>query len=499
MVARETEAAILRLYHAEQWTLGTIARQLGVHHTVVQRVLAQAGIPSARLLTRPTLADPYVPFLVETLTKYPTLRASRLYDMVRSRGYPGRPDHFRAVVARYRPRPAAEAYLRLRTLPGEQAQVDWGHFGTHSVGRARRALMGFVMVLSYSRQLCLHFFYGSPMANFLRGHVAAFAAFGGVARVLLYDNLRSAVLERRADAIRFHPTLLELAGHYRFEPRPVAVARGNEKGRVERAIRFIRDRFFAARPFTDLADLNRQAAEWCQTIAADRPCPEDPSRSVRAVFAEEQPLLLALPPEPFPADEHVEVAVGKTPYVRFDLNDYSVPPTFVRRTLTVHATLDTVRVLDGASVVATHARRWDRGAQIEDEAHVAELRAAKHAARQHRGLDRLRAGAPASARLFVELATRGLNLGAATRQLLDLLDRFGATALEAAITEALARGTAHPASVRQLLDQRRAAAHQPPPVALALPDDPRIRDLVVHPHPLEHYDRLHPDEDAADE
>jgi hypothetical protein len=129
---------------------------------------------------------------------------------------PGRPDHFRAVVARYRPRPAPETYLRLRTLPGEQAQVDWGHFGTHQVGRARRPLMGFVMVLSYSRQIFLHFFYGSPMANFLRGHVAAFATFGGVARILLYDNLRSAVLERRAEAIRFHPTLLELAGHYRF-------------------------------------------------------------------------------------------------------------------------------------------------------------------------------------------------------------------------------------------------------------------------------------------
>lgn len=501
MVPRETEAAIVRLYHAEQWRVGTIARQLRVHHTVVQRVLAQAGIPSEQMLSRPALADPYVPFIVATLRTYPTLRASRLYDMVRSRGYPGGPDHFRAVVARYRPRPPAEAYLRLRTLPGEQAQVDWGHFGTHQVGRARRALLGFVMVLSYSRQLALHFFYGSQMANFLRGHVAAFTALAGVARVLLYDNLKSAVRERRADAIRFHPTLLELAGYYRFEPRPVAVARGNEKGRVERAIRFIRDRFFAARTFTDLADLNRQAAAWCQTIAADRPCPEDPSRSVREVFAEEQPLLLALPAEPFPADEHVEVAVGKTPYVRFDLNDYSVPPRYVRRTLTVHATLDTMRVLDASTVVATHPRSWDRGAQIEDEAHVADLRAAKHAARQHRGLDRLHAAAPASARLFVELAARGRNLGAATRQLLELLDRFGPSALEAAITEALARGAAHPASVRQLLDQHRAAAHQPPPVAVTLPDDPRLRDLVVHPHPLAHYDQLQaePEEDPSDD
>ena len=87
------------------------------------------------------------------------------------------------------------------------------------------------------------------MASFLRGHVEAFSAWGGCPRVVLYDNLKSAVLERVGDAIRFHPTLLAFAAHYRFEPRPVAVARGNEKGRVERAIRYVRDAFFAARSF----------------------------------------------------------------------------------------------------------------------------------------------------------------------------------------------------------------------------------------------------------
>jgi len=96
------------------------------------------------------------------------------------------------------------------------------------------------------------------MANFLPGHVAAFDAWNGVARVLLYDNLKSAVLERQGDAIRFHPTLLALAAHYRLEPRPVAVARGNEKGRVERAIRYVREAFFAARTWQDLdAHLDR--------------------------------------------------------------------------------------------------------------------------------------------------------------------------------------------------------------------------------------------------
>ena len=241
------------------------------------------------------------------------------------------------IIAHHRPRPPAEAYLRLRTLPGEQAQVDWGHFGHLTIGRARRPLMAFVMVLSWSRQIFLRFFLDARMENFLRGHVAAFEAFNGCARVLLYDNLKSAVLERQGDAIRFHLTLWAFASHYRYEPRPVAVARGNEKGRVERAIRYVRDSFFAARKFTSLDDLNAQAAAWCSGLAADRPCPEQRTKSVREAFAEEAPRLLPLPENPFPLLERVAVKVGKTPYVRFDLNDYSVPHTAVQRTLTVLA------------------------------------------------------------------------------------------------------------------------------------------------------------------
>ena len=124
MIPRALEAEILRLHSTEHWPVGTIATQLRVHHSTVRRVLAQAGV-SAQKTVRTSLVEPYLAFISETLAKYPTLRASRLYTMVHERGYPGAPDHFRAIVARLRPRPAGEAYLRLRTLPGEQGQCDW--------------------------------------------------------------------------------------------------------------------------------------------------------------------------------------------------------------------------------------------------------------------------------------------------------------------------------------------------------------------------------------
>jgi hypothetical protein len=384
-------------------------------------------------------------------------------------------------------------------LPGEQGQVDWGHFGKIEIGRARRALMAFVMVLSFSRMTFLRFYLDAQMPNFIRGHVDAFGFFGGVPRVVLYDNLKSAVLERRGDAIRFHPKLLELSGHYRFEPRPVAPARGNEKGRVERKIRDIRNSFFAAREYRDLADLNAQAQEWCTGLAADRPCPEDRSRSVREVFTQDQERMLPLPELPFETTERVEVSVRKLPYARFDLNDYSVPHTRVARTLTVLADLSMVRLLDGTEVIATHARSFDKGAQVENPEHIEDLRRHKKQARADSVLDYLHRAVPSVAELTQRVAERGGNIGSLTAHLHRLLDRHDAAALERAVAGALAQGLPHLGAIRQLLDMYRQERGLPPPISTCLPDDSRVRDLHVKPHDLDDYDQLTEEHDDEPE
>lgn len=498
-IPKDEEAEIRRLFVAEKWRVGTIARQLHRHPATVRRVLAQSGFAQAVQPQRATMIEPYLPLIRETLEKYPTLPASRLFEMVQGRGYPGGPDHFRHLVAHYRPRPAAQAYLRLRTLPAEQAQVDWGHFGRLRIGRAERPLTAFVMVLSWSRQIFLRFFLSQRMENFLRGHEAAFTAWGGVARTLLYDNLKTAVLERRGDAIRFHPTFLEFAGHYCFEPRPVAVARGNEKGRVERAIRYVRESFFAARSFHGLEDLNAQAEQWCQGLATRRRCPEDKSLSVREAFEQERHKLLPLPAVPYPTDERAEVRVGKTPYVRFDKNDYSVPHTRIRRMLTVLATPRELRVMEGTQVVATHPRSYNCGKQIEDPTHLQALTRAKRQARRHRGLDRLHHAVPASQELFKKIAQRGSNLGSATAALLRLLDQYGARELAIAVREALEKDSPHPHAVRLVLERRRTQRGALPPVPVRLPEDQRVRELAVRPHNLATYDNLNEDEDHDDD
>ena len=486
----DLEAQILRYYWAEKWRVGTIARQLHVHPDTVSRVLSQAGLPRIGAPQRPSKIDPFLPFIQETLTKFPKLTAKRLHGMVWERGYRGCDSHFRHIIARLRPHPPTEGYLRLRTLPAEQAQTDWASFKKLTIGRAVRPLMAFVMVLSYSRQIFLRFFLDARTESFLRGHVAAFEAWQGCPRVILTDNLRSAVLERQGDAIRFNPALLNFAAHYRYEPRPVAPGRGSEKGRVERAIRYVREAFFAGRRFTDLDDLNAQAEAWCNGPAAERRCPEEPGRSVRDVFADEAPLLLKLPDNPYPVIERKEVVVGKTPYVRFDMNDYSVPHKYVRRSLTVLADPARLRIITDGRVIADHRRSYDKGEQVENPDHIRALVEQKRQARRHRAIDRLARAVPASRDLLVAAAERGEPIGRMTKIMVELLDRYGAAELQAAVLEVMNSGGTHYNTIRQVLDRRRDERGKPPPVSIILPEHVRARDKVVQPHSLDIYDEL---------
>ncbi len=182
--------------------------------------------------------------------------------------------------------------------------------------------------------------------------------------------------------------------------------------------------------------------------------------------------------------------VGKTPYVRFDLNDYSVPHAYVQQTLTVVADPEQVRILAGQSVLATHRRSYDRGQCVEDPAHIANLVEHKQQASLHRGTDRLMRAVPQSRELLIQAAARGANLGTITAALLRLLDRYGACELQAGIEDALTRQVPHPNAVRLALERRREARDQPPPVEIALPAHLQQRDTPVRPHRLDSYDQL---------
>ncbi len=489
MISLETRAQIRRYFYAEHWKIGTIARELGVHPDAVRNAIEAQRFSGAQPV-RPSIVDSYLEFIRRTLDQHPRLRATRIYQMVRDRGYTGSVVQLRRAVARLRPQ-IREPFLRLETFPGEQAQVDWAHFGHVMVGRARRALSCFVMTLSYSRALYLEFFFDQTTENFLRGHVHGFQAWNGQPRVILYDNLKSAVLERRGAQILFNPRLLELSGHYHFAPQACQVRAGNQKGRVERAIRYVRDSFWAGRTFTTLAECNRQAWLWRNQVAHQRRWPGEDGRTVEQVFAEEQPRLMPPPLHLFTTDRIETVCSHKTIYVRFDLNDYSIPPEAVDRPLTLVASDTTVRLLDGTLEIARHPRTYDRQKQVLDPSHREAVLKLKRKAFHATPAGRLEQAVPESKTLLDLAFAQGESAGSQTAQLLKLLDEYGPAALRRAIVEALERNTARACSVAFLLRRQ----PRPRRVALDLSHNPQAQSVDVRPHDLETYDELARTED----
>lgn len=485
MIPDELRARIRRYFYAEHWKIGTIAAELGVHADTVRNAI-EASRFQARDFVRPSIVDPYAAFIGATLEQHPRLRATRIYQMIRDRGYSGSVVQLRRAVARMRPQ-VREPFLQLHTFPGEQAQADWAHFGQVQVGRAKRTLSCFVMTLSYSRALYLEFFFDQTMESFLRGHVRAFAAFGGQPRVILYDNLRSVVLERRGNDIRFHPRIVECSGHYHFQPRPCQVRAGNQKGRVERAIRYIRDSFWAGRDFLTLSHCNEQAWKWRDEVAHPRPWPGDPQRTVAQVFQqEERSRLLPSPQHPFPTDRIEPVSSHKTIYVTFDRNRYSIPPEAVGRTLTVAASDVGVRILDGATVLASHPRSYDSGQEVLDPAHRDAVLRFKRKASQAVPAGWLEQAIP-EVRALLDLAfARGESAGHQTQRLHRLVEEYGVPAVREAVVQALTRDTPTAVSVAFLLRTRQ-RTH---PVPVDLSRHPEVHSLVVRPHSLASYDRL---------
>jgi transposase len=484
MTSPETCAQIRRYFYVEHWKVGTIASELSVHPDAVRHAIGSDRF-NRTVSLRVSVVDPYLGFIRETLDQHPRLRATRIFQMIGDRGYSGSIVQLRRAVSRLRPQ-KREPFLQLQMLPGEQAQVDWAHFGQVMVGRAKRALSCFVMTLSYSRALYLEFFFDQTMENFLRGHVHAFEFWSGQPRVILYDNLKSAVLERRGKQILFHPRLIELSAHYHFAPRPCQVRAGNQKGRVERAIRYVRDSFWAGRTFTTLAECNRQALIWRDQVAHQRRWPGGDHLTVAEIFQQEQPRLLPHALHPFPTDRIEAVRSRKTIYVRFDLNDYSIPPQAVGRQLTLVASDTRVRILDGSLEIARHIRTYDRHQLVLDPAHQEAVLQIKRKAYHSTPGGRLEQAVPESKTLLDLAFAQGESAGHQTALLMKLLEQYGAAALRRAIVEAIQHNTPRAASAAFLL--RRQSRSTPP--ALDLSRHPQAQSLDVRPHDLETYDEL---------
>ena len=481
---RTTEAEIRRLFFAEHWKKGTIAQQLGVHRDVIERVVGALGPEPKSAEARPSVLDPYRGFVLETLERYPTLCSTRLFDMLGERGYTGSLRTLRRFVLCNRPARRSPVYLRLETLPGEQAQVDWAHVGQLRVPGGVRPLYCFVLLLRYSRAIWAELVLEQTTTSLLRSLVRAAEHFGGVTHEWLFDNPKSIVAAREGGAIRFQETLVELASQLHVALRACRVRTPTDKGGVERAIRYLKTRFFPARPIASLERGNEALGHFLETVAHARPHPTQKGRTVAECLAEEKTRLLPLPNAVIPTELVTSVPADKTAFISFDSNRYSVHHDAADRMLTLVASDTEVRLLEGTRLVGLHARVWGKSRVIEAPEHREALLLHKAGACDGKGRDRLQTQIPRANELMRRWLEDGRNVGSLVARTLKLLDLYGPSVLAAAVSELLDKDSHDYGALAILCEQRRTRPRRLVPLELA----PHVVDRDVIPHDLGGYD-----------
>jgi transposase len=359
MLSKEA-VIVLQHYLQEGLSKTAIARKLGVTRRTVQRY-AKSGKTAARYgprPPRPAKLDPYVAYLRERLTAYPELSAVRLLAEVRPLGFTGGYTAVKDFVRRHRPRPPVAFETRFEVAPGDQAQVDFATFQTPF-----GTVYALLVVLSWSRLLWVKYAFQQDELTVLGGLHQAFVAFGGVPRTVLFDRMKTAVVGAEADGTAiFNAELQRFATHCGFAPRACRPYRAKTKGRVERAVAYLRDSFFYGRTFRDLADLNAQCATWLGETANARA--HATTHAIPAIrLQEEQRQLRPLPREPYVPLVTVSRRITRDGFISYNGNDYSVPDGLTARAVDVRATLTELRLFVDERLIATHPLLEGRGAR----------------------------------------------------------------------------------------------------------------------------------------
>ena len=330
-----------------------IAALRGVSRNAVRRALRSAQEPSGKR-NRPQglklanyvatisswLADP-----VKSLWT-----GERIFDELQLIGYEGG----RTVLKDYllplrrKPKPAERRFF---VRPGQQMQVDWGELGVVEIGPHRVKLYVFVAVMAWSRALFVHFTTDMQMLNWLDCHRRAFAFFGGVSNEVLVDNLKTAVVSRAGATVVWNKKYTEFAVAHGFIPKACWPARPKTKGRVERMVRYVRERFFIGRDCGDIERLNVDAEQWLME-RANRRVHRTTGQMPQSRLEQEQSLLSAVPEYDLVLEEpRVADAYG---LVRYRKVRYSLPEEYARMPVILQLRVDKLSIAVNGKVVRQH-------------------------------------------------------------------------------------------------------------------------------------------------
>ncbi|HBA82686.1 MAG TPA: IS21 family transposase [Verrucomicrobia bacterium] len=482
MIAYELYCRLRQLREKEHWSLSQIARELGLHRDTV-RHWASAAYRRQKAGQRTSKLDEYKGAIVGWLNQHP-FSARQLLPRLREQGYRGGYSILTEYVRQVRPkRPAA--YLTLHFEPGECAQVDWGCAGSLAVGSTRRRLSFLAMTLCYSRKMYVEFTLAETLEQFLACQQNAFRYFGGAPRRLMIDNLKTAGLSHPAgQPATYHPRYLDFARFFGLEVRACNARAPHEKGRVERAVGYVKQNFLSGYAPTSLSEANLSVRRWLDEVAHVRVHAET-KKTPEALFKEER--LSPLPAAPY------DVSVARLSHatrrcrVHLDGNRYSVPAEYAGTRLSVQVYPDKLLIYCRQRLVAEHVRTYDRGADLENPEHVKELLDHRKRAWEQnllRAFFRLSSCAETYCR---QMETRRLNPRQHARKIVALSEIYGVDEVDRALRDALEFEAFSSEYIANILEQRRRVL--PEPGALHLTRRADLLDLDLPPADLDGYER----------
>lgn len=485
MIDYETFCKIRDHYDRQGLTIAQTARALGLHPETVSKWVKRMRYEARACAPRASRLDPFKDQVVRLLESHP-YSAQQIFQRLQEAGYGGGLTIVKNYVAKVRPA-RREAFLKLAFAPGECAQVDWGEYGSIAVGATRRRLSFFVLVLAHSRRLYVQFTVSQKMEHFLACHEQAFAAIGGVPARIMVDNLKSAVLQRLAGcAPVFNARYLDFSRHWGFDISACAPGRGNEKGRVENAVGYVKKNFLNGLELAEFSAINPAAQLWLDTVANVRIHGETRRRPID-VFQEEQPYLQPLNPMSYDIGRIETPRAGKQFRVTLDTNHYSVPARYVGVRVLLKAYPDRVCIYHQDQLIARHVRCYDRYQDIEDPDHPKALIAQRANAREQRLWLRFLSLSPKAQSYYDGLEQRRANARHHLRKIVALADIYGTEAVARAIDDALVFHAFSCEYIANLLEMR--ARERPAASPLHLTRRQDLLDIDIDPPDLSPYER----------
>jgi len=352
MISKEAFMDIIAMQHSGL-SVRQIARKLGIHRNTVKKHTENKEFPHYHQSKRGvSILEPYKQIINDYLDQ-DDYQATWVFDRIKRTGYPGSYDTVKYYVRTIKERKTQLAYIRFETEPGLQAQVDWGDFQVQGSDGKTTTIYAFVMVLGYSRALYIEFVERCTLDVFMDCHINAFRYFKGIPAEILYDNMKNVVIGRKSGKPTFNIEFLYFAHHYGFLPQIAPPYSPWVKGKVERPMHYVRERFWRGYDFNSLQKTNEAVIAWLNDTANHR-IHGTHREPVDERWAKEIPCLKSHPPVDYDTSLKVFRKVYKDCQLSYGGNRYQVPYHVVGKKVMLKIKGDLIRIYHDEELLASY-------------------------------------------------------------------------------------------------------------------------------------------------